>query len=481
MLLSEFIPLPTEYDRVITGLTLDSRKVRPGDLFLALTGTQTHGEIYIPAALTNGAVAILKESKVASLELLNHKIPCLGVPNLSSRLGALAAHFYHYPSAHLQVIGVTGTNGKTSTTHFIAQILHAQAPCGLIGTLGIGTYGALQPSLHTTPDAIDLQTSLAQLKAQNVQRVVMEVSSHALVQHRVDGINFQIAVLTNLSRDHLDYHQTMSAYGEAKRKLFLMSNTAVINYDDEFGKSVLASLPAGVTPLTYSQKSPTADLFANIQQRSPQGYQLEIHSPWGTGVVHSPLWGQFNISNVLAALTVLLSLGEPFAKLLPQLSTLRPVAGRMERFGQPPQPTVIVDYAHTPDALQQTLSALREHCQGQLWCVFGCGGNRDQGKRPLMGEVAQRYADRVILTDDNPRHESSQAIIQDLRQGCPNPTAVITDRRQAIHYALQHATTPDVILIAGKGHEDYQQIGDQRLPFSDRSIVKEWLSRQPVK
>jgi UDP-N-acetylmuramoyl-L-alanyl-D-glutamate--2,6-diaminopimelate ligase len=480
MLLSELLPLPPEYDRPITGLTLDSRTVLPGNVFVAIAGTKTHGEVFIAAALQKGAIAVLKETPMAGIEILAGGIPCIKVPNLSQQLGEFAAHFYGQPSRGMQVIGVTGTNGKTSTTHFIAQILHSQSssrPCGLIGTLGYGTYDALQPGLHTTPDALQLQALLAQLKTQEVPWTVMEVSSHALAQGRINGIQFDTAVFTNLSRDHLDYHQTMTAYGEAKRQLFMKPDlkTAVINYDDAFGQILLNNLPNTVTPLTYSLQHYTADVYAQIRHSDAQGSWLSINSPWGRGQLQSPLLGKFNVSNVLATLTVLLNLGFPFLPTLTQLNSLRPVPGRMERFGHTPQPTVIVDYAHTPDALQQTLSALREHCQGQLWCVFGCGGNRDRGKRPLMGEVAQRYADKVILTDDNPRHEDSQAIINDILPGCPTPTAIIADRTQAIGYALHHATPADVILIAGKGHENYQQIGDQRLPFSDRTLVASFL------
>lgn len=489
MLLSELISIPIEYDCPVTGLALDSRKVVPGDVFFALAGTQTHGEIYIETAIKKGAVAICKESSRNQTETLYYhtiimepqtkRVPCISIPHLSHHLGEISARFYGHPSHDLQVIGVTGTNGKTSTTHFIAQTLHTYAPCGLIGTLGYGTYGALCQGQHTTPDALSLQALLAQFKTHHIQKVVMEVSSHALAQGRVNGMRFEVAVLTNLSRDHLDYHHSMAAYGEAKRQLFLMPHlkTAVINYDDPFGQTLLNQLPHSVTPLTYSTTRQTADVFAKITQMHAQGCTLALQSPWGQGVLHSPLLGQFNVSNLLAAFTVLINLGLPFSTLLTHMSQLRPVAGRMERFGQAPHPTILVDYAHTPDALEKTLLALREHCHGQLWCVFGCGGNRDRGKRPLMGEIAQRYADKVILTDDNPRHENAQRIIEDILKGCPTPEAILSDRKQAIDYALHHATSEDLVLIAGKGHEDYQEIGDQRFSLSDRGLVMEWLSK----
>jgi UDP-N-acetylmuramoyl-L-alanyl-D-glutamate--2,6-diaminopimelate ligase len=478
MFLSELLidELGTKLDRSVTGLALDSRSVRPGNVFLALAGTQAHGEIYIESALEKGAIAVLKEAPVAGVETLAGDIPCISLPNLSQQLGDIAARFYGNPSRNMRIIGVTGTNGKTSVTYAIAHLLHAYAPCGLVGTLGYGIYGALQPGLHTTPDAIHLQALLAQLRRQNVSQAVMEVSSHALAQGRVNGISFDIAVLTHLSRDHLDYHQTMRAYGDAKRRLFMMPDlkSAVINLDDAFGQSVLANLT--VTPLTYSLHDKAADVYAQIRAYDTQGSRLNIHTRWGDGELQSPWFGEFNVSNVLAALCVLLNMGFPLRDILIQLSRLPAVPGRMERFGQAHQPSVIIDYAHTPDALEKVLLALRGHLKGKMWCVFGCGGDRDRGKRRLMGDVAQRYADNVIITDDNPRHEASQAIIEDILQGCPTPTAVIADREQAIRYALQGATVGDVVLIAGKGHEDYQEVGDQRFAFSDRALVVSLLS-----
>ncbi len=466
MLLNELLihKLLSDFDCPVTGLSLDSRAVQPGNVFFALPGTKTDGEIYIKSAIQNGAIAVLKDAELRSFEILEGKIPCLSLPNLSQEVGEIAARFYNYPSRKMRIIGVTGTNGKTSVTHVIAYLLDNYTRCGLIGTLGYGIYGALQAGSHTTPDAIHLQALLAQLQT---EYAVMEVSSHALTQGRVNGINFEIAVLTNLSRDHLDYHQTMKAYAEAKRKLFKMPlKRAVINIDDTFGQSLLAP-----HAITYSLHNKNADVYANIRTYDKLGCQIDIFTPWGKGELYSPWFGEFNVSNVIAALTVLLSMGFSLSKLLSQLTHLPAVPGRMERFGQEHQATIIIDYAHTPDALEKTLLALRKHLKGNLWCVFGCGGDRDRGKRHLMGKVAQAFADKVILTDDNPRYESSQAIIDDILQGCPKPDSVIPDRKQAIHYALQNALIGDFILIAGKGHEDYQQIGDQRFPFSDRDLV----------
>ncbi len=490
-LLKHMITLPPTLDRRFTGLAIDSREVTLGNLFIALAGTQTHGKRYLESAVQQGAIAILTEAPQTQLDILPDDIPCISLPNLSQHVGEIAAQFYGYPSHNLHLIGVTGTNGKTSTTHMIAQILQQHMNCGLIGTLGYGIYDTLQAGLHTTPNAIHLQQLLAQFRDQNVSMVAMEVSSHALAQGRVNGVTFETAVFTNLSRDHLDYHQTMTAYGAAKHRLFNMPGlkTAVINYDDPFGQYILANLPTTVTPLTYSVQHPVADVYASIHSYDTNGCQLEIQTAWGKGNLSSPLFGTFNVSNMLAVLTVLLNMGLPLPQLLSQLSTIRAVPGRMERFKAAHYPTVIVDYAHTPDALEKALIALQKHCQlatlnsqdhslerqSKLWCLFGCGGNRDQGKRPLMGQVAQRYADQVIITDDNPRHESSQNIINDILKGCPTPAAVIPDRKEAIRYVLQQAALADIILIAGKGHENYQQIGEQRLPFSDREWVTSLL------
>jgi UDP-N-acetylmuramoyl-L-alanyl-D-glutamate--2,6-diaminopimelate ligase len=488
MLLSELLrfKLPTSSNPQINGLALDSRKVQPGDLFFACQGIQTHGEIYIDSALKNGAIAILKEAPTTHFEMLAGQIPCLTQPNLSQELGNIAARFYRNPSEDQYIIGVTGTNGKTSVTHAIAHLLHAENwPCGLLGTLGYGIYGQLEAASRTTPDAIQLQALLGQLNEKHVHNVVMEVSSHALDQNRVQGIQFETAVLTNLSRDHLDYHHTMTAYANAKLRLFTWPDlkTAIINQDDPFGEIVLASLPKTVTPITYSLVEDTADIYAEIQAYHTHGCRLNIQSCWGDGEIESPWFGEFNVSNLLAALAVLLNMGLPFSELIKQLNTLPTVPGRMERIGEGHKPTVIIDYAHTPDALEKVLLTLRQHLKtnkhsfnekddsNKLWCVFGCGGDRDRGKRRLMGEIAQNHADKIIITDDNPRHETSEAIIDDILQGCTTPTAVIPEREKAIRYALEEAGTNDIVLIAGKGHEDYQEIGDVRFPFSDRALA----------
>ena len=485
LFLNELLELDLPLNPYITGMSVDSHTVTTGQVFFAIAGRHTHGEVYIDDVLQRGAVAVVKEAAdnqviFSELDGMTGKVPCIAMPNLAQKLGSYAAKFYHYPTQEMQVIGVTGTNGKTSVTHFISQILQqlTQQPCGLIGTLGYGVYGKLHAGLHTTPEAIRLQSLFAQLHDQQVKTVVMEVSSHGLAQGRVNATKFDIAVFTNLTRDHLDYHGTMQAYGEAKQILFHFPEVtaAVINADDEFGQKLLRDLPARVHPLTYSLEHENSDVFAQFQPTSA-GYVVKIHSAWGQGEFVLPLLGKFNIYNMLAALTVLLPLGLPFAQVLTACAHLTPVAGRMEKLTQPQQPMAIIDYAHTPDALQKVLVAVRQHCAGKLWCVFGCGGDRDRGKRAVMGQIAQQYADAVVLTDDNPRHEASEAIIADISVGCPNPIAIIPMREQAILYALAAATMNDAVVIAGKGHEDYQEVGGQRFPFSDKTVIEKWFGQ----
>ncbi len=473
MKLSYLLEQQLNYDAEITGLSLDSRYIQAGDAFCALAGTQLHGEQFIPTAIKKGATAILREAATFKV-YQQHQLCHVDLPNLSQRLGLLAARFYHYPTQAMHVTGVTGTNGKTSVSHYSAQLL--PQPCGLLGTLGYGIYGQLQVATHTTPDAIRLQNLFATLRQQDVQNVVMEVSSHALVQGRVNGIHFDSAVFTNLTRDHLDYHQTMQAYQAAKLKLFQWQGLkqAIINQDDMLCTTIQQHLATHVDCLTYSIENPRADVYANQLHQHQQGYRFKIHTPWGSRQVELNLFAEFNISNVLAAVTVALKQGVKFDLICEKLKTLQAVAGRMQCLIQQERATVIVDYAHTPDALQKVLQACRQHGARQLYCVFGCGGDRDKGKRPQMGRIAQQFADKVIITDDNPRHESSAAIIEDILAGCQLPDSniqIIADRALAIQTAIEQAQAEDIIMIAGKGHEDYQQIGDRRLYFSDVETV----------
>jgi UDP-N-acetylmuramoyl-L-alanyl-D-glutamate--2,6-diaminopimelate ligase len=490
-LLQGFAAIAAEADREIGGLATDSRRVARGDLFLACAGSRTHGARYIEDAMRSGAAAVAYEAGTDVDPGAGGRdpaaVPLIGVAGLGHQLGNIAARFYGDPSRDMMVVGITGTNGKTSCSHYLAQsLIRDGAPCGVIGTLGYGAYGALHPGSHTTPEAVTLQGELAALRAAGIKRVVMEVSSHALEQERTQGVAFDGAIFTNLTRDHLDYHGDLTAYAQAKRKLFLVPGLcyAAINHDDDFGRELLANLARPTVAVRYGlgDEVRRADggryVHGAVVRRDLAGMELQISSSWSEGRLRTALLGQFNASNLLAVLSMLLLMELPLADALARLANLRAVPGRMERFGGGgSQPLVIVDYAHTPDALKQVLQTLRPHCAGRLWCVFGCGGDRDRGKRPLMGAAAERYADRVVVTSDNPRHEDPQAIIDQILAGIGRAGAAdrVPDRAQALRLAVAEARPGDVVLVAGKGHEDYQQIGDQRLPFSDRDLVRRLL------
>ena len=475
-------------DLPVSGLAADSSAVRPGDLFFALRGGRWHGLEFLDAVRAAGAQAVLWEPPYAgSLPGADAASPLLAVPELRQKLGRIASRFYGEPSRQLQVVGVTGTDGKTSCAHFIAQALSdaERGPCGILGTLGAGVYGATEPSLHTTPDALSVQRWLAGLVAAGRRYAAMEVSSHALDQGRVNGVEFAVAGLTNLTRDHLDYHGTLEAYAAAKRRLFFDSQPrwAVLNLDDAFGRAIaadwsdrsrLVGYGLGARPEWLEQFVWGEDL-----ELSPAGLQLRIRSSWGDGVLRAGLLGRFNAHNLLATLATLLALEWPLTEALARLAQTATASGRMERLGGGPgEPLAVIDYAHTPYALEQALTALREHGGGRLWCVFGCGGDRDAGKRPLMGAAVERLADRMIVTDDNPRTEDPDRIVAAILAGMQRPetAAVIRDRRAAILHTLTEAEAGDIVLIAGKGHEDYLIIGAHRFPFRDRAVVLDGLS-----
>lgn len=479
-LLADVTDLDPRLDRAVSGVSADSRELVSGELFLARPGQRTDARSFIDAAIGQGAAAVVFESPQAASELRGG-VPVVGVPGLSRRMGTIAARFFAHPSRAMWVAGVTGTNGKTSVSHFIAQALDEHpsgAPCGLLGTLGYGIYGALTPGLHTTPDVIATHRLLAGLRDRGVRRAVMEASSHGLDQGRVSEVGFDVAVFTNLSRDHLDYHPDMAAYTEAKRTLFQTPGLrhAVVNMDDPASAHIVDGLGAGVELLGYSLNGDNrrARILARRVETTPRGLLLELETPVGGGRLESALVGRFNGVNLLAALGVLLTTGMPLPEALGRLSRTRSVPGRMERFvGGAHQPLVVVDYAHTPDALGQVLGTLREHCAGRLWCVFGCGGERDAGKRAQMGAVAEACADRVVLTDDNPRGEDGDRIIRDILAGMKAPTGAEVERRRgaAITGTVEAAGADDVVLVAGKGHEDYQEVAGVRRPFSDRGVV----------
>ena len=474
-LLAGLVDTPLVHDPEISGITLDSRAVQQGWLFIAVPGARTDGRAYIAGAYSRGAVAAVYE--VNGFETDARNANAIGVRGLRQHVGTIADRFFEAPSRKLKVVGVTGTNGKTTTTHLLAQVLdRPEARCGLIGTLGSGFPGELDPSVHTTPDAVSVHRLMAEFVAVGAKAVCMEVSSHALDQARVAGVMFDIAVFTNLTRDHLDYHGDMDAYAEAKARLFDFPHlkAAVINQDDAFGRALIARLRSRTPVLSFGLQG--GDVQANTVETSPDGLALSIATPQGEARLRSPLLGRFNAANLLAVLAVLLAAGVPLAEAADALAQAQPVAGRMERFGgSDAQPLVVVDYAHTPDALEKALQALREHTHGKLVCVFGCGGDRDRGKRAQMGQIAEQLADIVILTNDNPRHEDPAAIIREISAGMQTTPSVVPDRVHAIRAALSEANVGDTVLVAGKGHEDYQQIGDRRLAYSDRDTVRTLL------
>ena len=476
-------------DRAVHGVTMDSRQVRPGYLFLACRGLAHDGHDFISAAVAQGAVAVVYEIAKSGNGLLSAcvgDVPLLAAVDLSRQAGLIAERFYGHPSRDMFVVGVTGTNGKTSCSQFLAQAWHrADRPCGVIGTLGSGLAGRLTPGTHTTPDAVTLHRLFSDLRAAGARSLVMEVSSHALDQGRVGAVDFAVAVFTNLSRDHLDYHGDMAAYAAAKQRLFHAPGLryAVVNGDDEFGREILANLRPEVTAVSYGLGGAVAANVPHVQGAAVKlgrtGLQMTVQTPWGEGQLQSPLLGRFNASNLLAVLATLLLTGTTLHEALARLGRVQPVVGRMECFGGDGRlPLAVVDYAHTPDALEQVLIALREHCRGKLWCVFGCGGDRDRGKRPLMGGAAARLADRIIITDDNPRSEDPAQITAEILAGIADreTVTVIHDRRAAIAAAIEQATADDVVLVAGKGHETTQQIGVRKLPFCDQEEVRRCLA-----
>ena len=467
MKLSQLFPGKVHADADIGGITLDSRHVRDGDLFVAFPGLRHDGRDYIAQAVAAGAAAVVLESQGAVAHQL--AVPSVQIEGLAEQLSALADRFYQQPSAALQVIGITGTNGKTSVSQMLAQALdRLGSRCGVIGTLGSGLAGALIDHGMTTPDAVAVQAQLASMRDQGASHVAMEVSSHALDQHRVAAVRFAVAVFTNLSRDHLDYHGTMAAYGEAKARLFQRDlQAAVVNLDDAFGCELAERCAAPV--IGYSLSDPAATLYCRELVCDSLGLNARLQVQGREFALRSPLLGSFNMSNLLAVLGGLLALGVDAGAAVEQVAQLQPPAGRMQRLGGGDLPLVVVDYAHTPDALEKALTALHQHAAGRVVCIFGCGGDRDNGKRPMMARVAEQFAEAVVVTDDNPRTEPSQQIIEQICQGAEHPQAltVIPNRAQAIASTIAAARPGDVILLAGKGHENYQEIDGVRHPFSD--------------
>lgn len=480
LLLHDLVNIKPKQDVLVRGLCLDSRAVTAGDLFFAYPGRQTDGRDYIDEAIVRGAAVILADGAKTHVSIKN-KVPIITVPKLSSLVSSIAARFYQAPSEHLKVLGVTGTNGKTTTTQLIAHVLEDNhVTTGVMGTLGYGLVDQLQESGLTTLDAIALQAGLNQLQRAKAKVVAMEVSSHALDQGRTNAVTFEGAVFTNLTRDHLDYHGDMQAYAEAKLRLFERPELKfiVVNADDVFGQEIARRVHASIRTLSYSTSSKLADVIASDIQCHATGVNAHITSPWGEGDLLLPLLGRFNLSNALAALTSLCLLELPFAKALASLALSQAVHGRMQVLQAEQQASVVVDYAHTPDSLQKALMAIREHWESDIWCVFGCGGERDKGKRAEMAKVAEKHADHIIVTNDNPRHEAANAIFADIKSGFQQPEKVLfeQDRARAIQIAIDKAKANEVVLIAGKGHEQTQQIGEKKRYFSDVDFARQCLS-----
>jgi len=494
------IAAPAHGDIMVSGLTQDSHALRAGDAFVALAGAKHHGIEFAPQAVGRGASAVIAETRAADPHATLGGAPVVWIDDLRLRLGEIAAHFFGDPSAAMTVVGVTGTSGKTSTVQLLAQAFTQLGKrAATIGTLGAGMHGAIHAGERTTPDVIRVHGLMAEFRDAGATDVAMEVSSHALDQHRVDGIHFDVAVFTNLTRDHLDYHGTMEAYGAAKAKLFAWPNlrAAVINVDDAFGQALAIGFQKNQRHpghgLAGSQihgrekllrcgiDTADADIRAGDVRTHSDGIDFRLVTPWGEAPVHSALLGRFNVANLLAVAGVLGALDVPFAQIRAALEALQPINGRMNRLGGDALPLVVVDYSHKPDALEQVLAALRAHCNGKLVCVFGCGGDRDVGKRPIMGAIAERMADVVIVTDDNPRGEDGDAIVAQIVAGmrAPERATVERDRARAIDIAIAQARAGDAVLIAGKGHETYQEIGGAKHPFDDLQVARATLEARP--
>jgi len=463
---------------VMERLSTDSRRCAPGVAFLAYPGEKADGRSHIGEALARGAAAVLWEARGFEWRS-DWRVPNVAVPELKQRAGELAHEFYGRPSEALWICGVTGTNGKTSCSQWLAALLDKAA---VIGTLGAGFPGELSAAVNTTPDAVELQALLRKFRNQGAAAVAMEVSSHGLVQGRVNGVRFACALFTNLSHDHLDYHGTMQEYGEAKARLFAMQGleAAVLNLDDPFGAELARRLAGKVRTIGYQLKrGRPAGVDAYVAAARVAGAQVDLESTWGRARTTIRPLGRFNVSNALGVLGCLVAKGITFEEGAKLLERLPPVAGRMQVVAA--EPLVVIDYAHTPDALQNVLEALRPEAAargGRLAVVFGAGGDRDAAKRAVMGAIASRLADRVLVTSDNPRSEDPLAIIAQIRKGVDRPHEVEPDRARAIAQAIAAAHPSDVVLIAGKGHETYQEIHGHRHHFSDEEHARAALARR---
>ena len=484
-------------DITINAIVQDNRKARSGNLFIAHQGFNTHGLLYAQDAVAKGVSVILwdgdlgfnNDKRNEILDSISNKVLCIQCHDLKSKVSDIASRYYEQPSLSLNVIGVTGTDGKTSIAHFLAQCLDAyDVHCGVLGTLGNGFINDLHSTGLTTVDALSVQKTLAEIQQAGARHVVMEVSSHGLDQGRVNGVAFTTAVFSNMASDHLDYHGTQDNYVAAKKRLFYTPGlgSAVINLDDEFGRALAKEVRDHVCVWGYSLEKDIsaykdcADYFINATEIKPfeRGCHLSVSTPEGDGSFDIPLLGRFNVSNALAVLSTLLVSQFSLEKAIKSLAAIHSVDGRVEIIAEDDKPVVVVDYAHTEQGLSAVCQSMRDHFSGDVWCVFGCGGDRDRSKRPLMAKVAEKYADKIIVTTDNPRHEDPQSIIDEVLTGfssLDNVEAVL-DRRQAIDIAISNAQPGDVVLLAGKGHETSQIVGDVHIAFDDRRVARELLA-----
>ena len=476
----------------VNNIVLDHRKAVPGDLFIAYQGLSSHGLLHAQGAVDKGVSVILWDGECENRDEILNSVSssalCIHCDNLKHVSGVIASRYHNRPSKDLNVIGVTGTDGKTSIAHFIAQSLDSHnVHCGVMGTLGNGFIHDLHPTGLTTADALKVQESLAEIKFAGAEHVVMEVSSHGLDQGRINGVEVNTAILSNFSQDHLDYHATLEEYAQAKKKLFSMPGlkTAIINIDEQFGRELAKECKSRLCVWGYSMQSDIqhscdcADYIVVTEniEATKTGYRLTVKTPKGSGSFDINLLGYFNVSNILASLAALLVSEVSFDDAIRKLATVHPVSGRMEIIAVPDKPIVIVDYAHTPQGLVAACRAVREHFSGDMWCVFGCGGDRDKLKRPMMAKVAEEYANHIIVTSDNPRFEKAERIIDEIMAGFSQleNVEVIADRRAAINKAIQSAKPGDVVLLAGKGHEASQIVDDVHIAFDDRRVARECL------
>ena len=482
VLLAGLATVASRNERGIRGLSLDSRRVSADDLFIAVPGEDSDGRDYIQQAVENGAAAVAREKFRGGGESREYGVPSFEVAGLKKHIGVIADRFYGHPSADMRLIGITGTNGKTTCAYLLAQALERLGQrCALLSTIGTGFIGELTPSPLTTADAIATHHILDSLRAKKADAVCVEVSSHGLEQGRVNRVAFDVALLTNLSRDHLDYHRSMERYARAKRRLFRFEglHSAVVNVDDAFGRRMMREHAAEMC-LGYGISG--GDLRPHNLQLNENGITFQAQYRGQSATVRSPLIGALNVPNLLAVIATLIACGHDLERIATLVGQCSPPPGRMELLRKRHStPAVVVDYAHTPDALQRALTSLSELCRGRLWLVFGCGGDRDRGKRPQMGKVAGRLADRVIVTDDNPRTENPAHIAAQIIHGMvgsmKDKAEVIHDRRRAIETAIAAATAEDIVLVAGKGHEVTQTIGGRVRAFNDREVVVSLLER----